>query len=143
MVKGIAINSWNRNLQLEVNMNKIEKFWNNSIYIVYFIFSINIVISIIMSCIKVDSTEKYKSNVYMVTFMLFLSFICAAIFAFDYLNLLENTSIPSALFLAIQNIFSLVMTYFHWPYEVLEDQEYIDGTEQVPPSEFFTNSDNE
>jgi hypothetical protein len=139
IIRSITADSRSHFLHLEESKaDYYEKMTHAFIGILYLI---NVVLSIIKSYIKVDSTEKFKSVVYMITCTIVLALLLASDICFNYFGIFENTSIPVTALYALQNLFSLMMTYFHWPYEILEDQEYFDGVERVPPPEFFANSD--
>ena len=139
LIHDITKNSNSRFLQLEDT--SADHFGRFMYSLISFLFIFNVMLSIVKSCIKVDSTEKFKSVVYMITCIIILALLFASETCFNYYGLFSNTSIPITALFALQNLFSLIMTYFHWPYEVLEDQEYLDGDEEIPPSEFFANSD--
>lgn len=96
-------------------------------------------IIIILSFINVDPTEKFKFNLYVLSVT--LSFLSILIGYF----LKEGNSLSFTIEYAIVSMFSILMAYFHWPYEVIKDQVYDEQNENqlhsIPDSTFFVNED--
>jgi hypothetical protein len=80
--------------------------------------SLYLFVIIILAFREVDPTEKYKLNLYALSFSIYLlaALVC---------NQLKN---GNALIVVIQfsiiSLFSILICYFHWPYEVEKDLIY-------------------
>lgn len=77
-----------------------------------------IFVVIILAFMEVDSIEKYKLHLYILTFS--ISLLAGLVgYQFHYNNALIFTIQHS-----IISLFSILMAYFHWPYEIKKDQIY-------------------
>ena len=105
----------------------------------YLVFVVLAAFSIIVSGIQVDVTERYKFNIYLSSGIIAVVIMAIAQVLFS-MKFIYGTSLSFVLKFAVENVFSLLMAYFHWPYEVLQDQQY-DGTQnpQEDQGEFFVN----
>jgi len=84
-------------------------------------------ISVIMSAFQVDLTERYKFNVYASAGGVTLLLMAVIQVLFRFFKLFGDSSVNFVMTYAIQNVFAVLMSYFHWPYEVLTDQYYGDS----------------
>ena len=104
------------------------------------------IITIILAGIQIDVIERYKFYMYVATGGTSLLVLAIVRILFTALRLFRNSAIHFVMIFAIQNSFVLMMMYFHWPYEVINDQTYADETEKekaaIEPSEFFANEQN-
>ena len=101
-------------------------------------------ISIAVAGCQVDITERYKYIIYMVSGLLSLLLLGMSDLFLGFMGFLENSSLKFVENYAIENVFVMLMAYFHWPYEVLHDQNYIGGddpNQATLPAEFFVNND--
>ena len=107
--------------------------------VLYLIFVVFTGFSIIVSGIQVDVTERYKFNIYLSSGIIAVLIMAVAQVLFS-MRFIYGTSLSFVLKFAVENVFTLLMAYFHWPYEVLQDQQY-DGTQngQEDQGEFFVN----
>lgn len=86
----------------------------------------------------IDVTENYKFTAYATTSI--SSFLVVTIFELlSQLKLLRHTSLSFVMVFSVQNCFVLIMTIFHWPFELLTDREYQDTGFDTP--EFLLVSD--
>jgi hypothetical protein len=114
-----------------------------ALYIVYLAWVVKCVAH---SAAQVDVTERYKFCMYLAAcgFSLFILGVLQIVFkAF---NLFLLSSVPFAIVFAVQNVFVLLMAYFHWPYEMLHDQSYVDRAGDVSehtPAEFLANMESD
>ena len=101
------------------------------------------VITIILAGIQIDIIERYKFYMYVATGGTSLFVFAIVRVLFTAFKLFQNSAIHFVMIFAIQNSFVLMMMYFHWPYEVINDQTYADETEKekaaIEPAEFFNN----
>ena len=101
-------------------------------------------ISIIRAAFDIDITERYKLIIYIISSLTAMAFLFIA-------DLIERSSIRAAessidftTRFSVKNIFVMLMTYFHWPYELLNDQNYDEsGTSNRPQDDFMLNADTE
>ena len=130
---------------------KIDPLRPNVSFLIFFVWSayfIWLVYIVSNASCKVDITERYKFNMYFTSscFSLFLLFF-VNIFHFLQLNsFFRYSSLCFVTEFVVKNVFVLLMAYFHWPYEVLQDQQYIDSADdnsQAMTGELFLNSDDE
>lgn len=100
---------------------------------VYLAFVCYTLVSIIISAAKVDVTERYKFNIYLASGLIAIIImgVCSVLIN---LNIFAESSLSFVIRFAVENVFTLLMTYFHWPYEVLQDQYQND-----PQADFFVN----
>lgn len=83
--------------------------------------------------LEVDVTEQYKFNMYLVIAGVSI-LVLIPIHILDVLqsnSLLRYSSLVFVTDFVIKNMFVFLMAYFHWPYEVLQDQQYIDSADDV------------
>ncbi|EAX96197.1 hypothetical protein TVAG_000260 [Trichomonas vaginalis G3] len=107
-------------------------------YIVWCIFCI------IVASIQVDITERYKYIIYLVSGSVSIALIFLYGVIFSFLPKFKDSALRFVGVYSIQNVFVLLMAYFHWPYEVLHDQDYVNGDnaqEGATPAEFFVNDE--
>lgn len=101
------------------------------------------IISIALAGIQIDIIERYKFYMYVATGGTSLFVFAIVRVLFNAFKLFQNSAIHFVMIFSIQNSFVLMMMYFHWPYEVINDQTYADETEKenaaIKPSEFFAN----
>lgn len=106
----------------ELRSNELLKFWNSYIQVLISISlsisSIYILIIIMFSYLKCDSTEKYKLNLYAFSFS-----ICLLVGFVGYL-FKNDTALLYPIQYTLISLFSIIMAYFHWPYEMKNDQIY-------------------
>ena len=105
----------------------------------FLVFCAYSILSIVVSGVKVDVTERYKFNIYFSSGLITVIIMTIAQILFS-MKFMYGSSLSFVLKFASENIFALLMAYFHWPYEVLQDQQY-DGAQenQDAPEEFFVN----
>lgn len=111
-----------------------------SAYFVWLVYSISNA-----SC-KVDITERYKFNMYFTStcISLALLFIVKILHFLQLTPFFRYTSLCFVTEFIVKNVFALLMAYFHWPYEVLQDQQYIDSADDnssVMPGDLFNSDD--
>ena len=97
---------------------------NNLETIIYLIYSIWAFISVILSAYQVDITERYKFLIYFISGLITLLILVSIEILMNYYNYFINSSLKFVISLGTENIFTFLMTYFHWPYEVFQDQIY-------------------
>ncbi|OHS97753.1 hypothetical protein TRFO_35964 [Tritrichomonas foetus] len=102
-------------------------------------------VTVFLAGIQIDIIERYKFYMYLATggTSLFVTLIVHVLFpAF---KLFQNSAIHFVMSFAVENSFILMMMYFHWPYEVIKDQNYADDAERenaaIEPGDFFNNGD--
>jgi ABC-type xylose transport system permease subunit len=105
---------------------------------IYFIWLIYAMISAFRSA---DVTELYKVSAYLVTVWASLLIVLATLYCEFKLERIRNTGCRFLVVICVENLFVFVMTKFHWPYEVLADQEYLDPSEGVQNGGFLSESD--
>lgn len=136
------ISAFKGNLIGADNIEVIFRFTEIGLFALYLILAI---VAIIRAGVKVDITERYKFNMYVASggTALFLLAIVEIVFrAFD---LFKNSSIHFVVNMSVENAFVLLMAYFHWPYEVLDDQTYRNDANNrnnvISSNEFFVNNE--
>lgn len=77
-----------------------------------------IIIVIIFALKDVDVTERYKLNLYI------LSFCVCLLAGFAGFHFQQDNALIFTVQHAIISLFAILMTYFHWPYEVKKDLIY-------------------
>ena len=95
---------------------------------------------------KVDITERYKYIIYCVSGITALILLALSDFFLGFLGYLENSALKFVESYAIVNVYVMLMAYFHWPYEVLHDQNYMGGDDSAKatmPADFFVNNDSD
>ena len=118
------------------------RFINTLLFTVYLVWCS---ISIIIAFLKVDVTERYKFSIYAVAGASALILLAVSDVLFNFFGFFSESSLGFIEDYAIQNVFVMLMIYFHWPYEVLQDQTYMDGEEvnNVDQGDFFAQPENE
>ena len=97
-----------------------------------------LLIAVWKASFMIDVTENYKFTAYATTSI--SSFLVVTIFELlSQLKLLRHTSLSFVMVFSVQNCFVLIMTIFHWPFELLTDREYQDTGFDTP--EFLLVSD--
>ena len=118
------------------NLERKTLLVKNTLLVIYCVL---LLISIIKSMIMIDITEKYKFKVYLASSLAALLPLIV-VYIFDAYEMFKDTSLGFLTTFALQNSYVLLMTLFHWPYEVILDQEYHNAehsNEDVP--DFFSN----
>jgi hypothetical protein len=87
------------------------------------IFALWAVFAIIRASLFIDITEKYKFRVYIVCSIIALVHLILVLI-FEKLGLFSETSLIFLTTFAIQNYYVILMAVFHWPFEMITDQEY-------------------
>jgi hypothetical protein len=103
-------------------------------------------VSIAVAGCQVDITERYKYIIYMVSGLSALLLLGLSELFLGLMGFLENSALKFVENYAIENVFVMLIAYYHWPYEVLHDQNYIDGddpNQATLPAEFFVNNDSD
>ena len=103
-------------------------------------------LSVIFAGFQVDITERYKYIIYCVSGITALTLLALSDFFLGFLGFFENSALKFVEQYAIANVFVMLMAYFHWPYEVLHDQNYLGGDEAAQatmPADFFVNNDSD
>ena len=117
--------------------DKIENILGLLELIIYLVFSVLVTIYITRAGIQVDVTERYKFYIYFSSGILAVIIIAIA-HILSSLKIINGTSISFVLKYSVENVLTLLMAYFHWPYEVLQDQQYDDThSDQQQPTEFL------
>ena len=102
--------------------------------------------SIAVAGCQVDITERYKYIIYCVSGLTALTLLALSDIFLGFLGLFENSALKFVEEYSIMNVFVMLMAYFHWPYEVLHDQNYLVGDEAAQaamPADFFVNNDSD
>lgn len=100
--------------------------------------SLYVIVTIGLAMREVDPTERYKLNLYILTFS-----ICLLAGLIGY-HFHRGNALIFTIRYAIISLISILLTYFHWPYEIKKDLIY---DEQDPskqsnqPQEFILNQD--
>lgn len=100
--------------------------------------------SVIISSFQVDITERYKYIIYITSGITSIALMTIYTILFNVFGFFAQSAIRFVGFYSIQNVFVMLMTYFHWPYEVLHDQDYINGEnaqQGATPGDFFVNDE--
>lgn len=121
------------------NKKNYEKtvYFFSKIFEIVFVLWIAIVIN--RSFREIDVTERYKFFMYFsVSFIMFL-LIGFSDFVLSRLDKFANTLTPFLFKLSVYNFFALLMIFFHWPYELITDQQYLDPDEVDDDVEDFYN----
>ena len=122
----------------------VLSFINTLLFTIYLVWS---GFSICIAFCQVDLTERYKFMVYAASGALALTLLAISSVLFDFLGYFKESALGFVEVYAIQNVFVMLMVYFHWPYEILQDQSYMDNSENMdqgePSSYFFVRDDAE
>lgn len=122
---------------------KLFRICENILSLTYFIWA---GITIGYSAYEVDITERYKFNMYLASGGTSLFLLCLVRMLIIGSRHFKFSSIHFVMTYAVENVFVLLMAYFHWPYEVLQDQNYEDGVHAngvLSMGEFFVNVDSD
>lgn len=113
----------------------LHKFFELLNYILFFVFLFIAIIEIGFVSFQVDITEKHKSYLY----------ICCSVYAllYDMINEIlvhsqkniHTTPLPFFFSILVKNLFLILVSYFHWPYEVFQDQQYDNNNNLVLSSD--------
>ena len=87
------------------------------------IFTLWAIFSIIRANLFIDVTEKYKFRVYIICSIIALIHLVAVLIV-EKIGLFNDTSLIFLTTFAIQNYYVILMAVFHWPFEMITDQEY-------------------
>ena len=121
------------------NTTKTEEtaiFVRNCIFLLY---GALLFVCLIKTALMIDVTEKFKYKVYLVS-SLFALIPLIVVNILDELEIMNETSLCFLTTFALQNFYVILMTVFHWPYEIIDDQEYYNAdydTEKM--DNFFVN----
>ena len=123
--------------------NDGKNFYGKTVYFLSKIFDLSFItwfiIVIIRSFKDIDVTERYKFFMYFsVTAVMFLLIGITDCFLAR-MKKFANTLIPFLFKLSIHNFFAILMMIFHWPYELITDQQYLDPDEVDGGVEDFYN----
>lgn len=91
--------------------------------------SLYLIFIIILAFKEVDPTEKYKLNLYVLTFVVCL---LSGLVCYQYQ---DNNSLIFTVQYVIINLFAILMSYYHWPYEVKKDFIYDEQNQDVNDSQ--------
>jgi len=94
---------------------------------IFYVFCLWSVYSIILAGRDVDITERYKFLIYIISGVLALILLVMSKILSELMPIFSTTSLGFVTSFSVENVFILLMAYFHWPYEVLQDQSYLDG----------------
>lgn len=87
--------------------------------ILYLLYYVWFLVSVILAGFQVDITERYKFNVYFVT--CFVSLLMLAFSRFLHIfQFFENKTLILFVSIATINMFVILMLFFHYPYEVID-----------------------
>ena len=103
--------------------DSVEHFLNISKTVLLAIFVLWAIYSIMSASLFIDVTEKYKFRVYIICSIIALVQLIA-VYIIDKLDLFKNTSFVFLTTFAVQNFYVILMAVFHWPFEMITDQEY-------------------
>lgn len=93
---------------------------------------------------QVDITERYKYIIYIISGLSALALLAVSEVLFKVFKYFQDSALQFVEQHSVYNVFSMLMAYFHWPFEILRDQDYIDGDLQADlPPQFFVNEDEE
>lgn len=124
------------------NNNFYEKsiFFLSKLFELAFIFWI--VFVIVRSFRDIDVTERYKFFVYFSVSSLMFLLTEVSDWILSRMERFGNTLLPFLFKLSVYNIFGLLMMFFHWPYELITDQQYLDPEEgDGDVADFYNESD--
>jgi hypothetical protein len=86
-----------------------------------------ILLAIVLAGRFIDITERYKFWAYSGVCLVAVSVVALLEFVFKNSQWLLRNSVPFVVPFSIQNFFVLLMAIFHWPYELVVDQQYEDS----------------
>ena len=99
-------------------------------------------ISIVRAMFQIDITEKYKLKIYIVSSITAMMFLFLVDIIERFSTKASKSSIDFVTKFSVKNIFVMLMTYFHWPYELFNDQTYDEsGTSNRAQNDFFLNGE--
>lgn len=101
-----------------------------------------LILVIIRSFREIDVTERYKFFTYFsVSFTMILLIGLSDCFL-SRSKKFANTLTPFLFKLSVYNFYALLMMFFHWPYELITDQQYLDPDDvEVGVADFYNESD--
>jgi hypothetical protein len=109
------------------------------IYAVYVAWA---VVAIVHAAVKVDVTERYKFNLYCAAGVTAVGTMALVKWLFALFSRLKQSSVAFVVASGVENLFVLLMAYFHWPYEVLHEKDldmiHTSGS-AMPDADFFVN----
>ncbi|OHS99575.1 hypothetical protein TRFO_33946 [Tritrichomonas foetus] len=111
--------------------------------VMYFLYLMWFAISVAYASLQVDITERYKFNMYSASSVTALIVLAVVYYLCNFIEFFENSAIYFVVSFITQNTFVLLMTFFHWPYEII-DSAYDDPSKQEEnqdrqTNEFFNN----
>lgn len=119
-----VITSFDTSPSLEDDQTEsVFSFTQNFLYLIYFAWFL---ISVVLARYRVDITERYKFNVYFATCLLSLLILAVSYLMQKHLIFFKNKTLNLFVAIATQNMFVILMFWFHYPYEVI-DEQYSNG----------------
>ena len=120
----------------------VEDKLNWAEFIIRYLFYAYIVVSIVRASIDVDVTERYKLIIYIASCGTALCITLIADLINKFSSFGAESSIKFITNYSVKSIFVMLMIYFHWPYEILNDQAYDEsGPSNQLQSDFFVNNE--
>jgi hypothetical protein len=101
------------------------------------IYSTWMLVVVVISARCIDVTEEYKIYVYTAVSAGALLAVIAAKLLSDHIAFFRDTSLSFVVPFSIQNFFALLMVVFHWPFELITDQQYQGTEDSVSPRELL------
>jgi hypothetical protein len=99
-------------------------------------------VAIVYAAIKVDVTERYKFNLYCASGVTAVGSMALAKWLLALFSGLRQSSVVFIVAPGVENLFVLLMAYFHWPYEMLHEKDlhmaHTSGS-ALPDADFFIN----
>lgn len=89
------------------------------------VFYIWLSIVVIRSFFEIDVTERYKFFVYLAMSLMLGLLIHFSDHVIRNINRYQNTLVLFLFKLSVENLFAISMILFHWPYELITDQQYL------------------
>ena len=102
------------------NISTTERILGLTELILLLLFLVWFALSVIFAGFQVDITERYKFNMYVCVSATALLILAIMSFLYFFLGFLRNAAITFVETFTIQNLFVIIITYFHWPYEVID-----------------------
>lgn len=100
-------------------------------------FILLITVSILKAWFQIDITERYKFNMYIVSTATAIVTMIVCDFILNAVNKGKASSMKFITKFILKNLYTILMGYFHWPYEVLNDQTYDNKTDNKSDDGFF------
>lgn len=104
--------------------------------IVNALFAVYLLVLLILAFKKTDPTSLHTYIVYTIIFILTILFNVLPVF-FDKIPFLENTSGAFSMQFSALNCLTILMAYFHWPYERIIDQQYNEAGKEDNENQSF------